>query len=170
MKLFQLIVAIAFLTMNLKAQEQNVSQDYINYNSIKNFPQPVGWVNDFENVLSNSQAHILDSILSAYYQESLNPIALVTVNSIAPYHKMQDFSSDLSNHWGIKNNRNYGLIIIYSKNLNQVWFKPGTRTRKILNDDICFRIIDKSIQPYLVKQNYYEGLRQGIQACIEEWK
>ncbi len=171
MKLFPLLTAILILvSIKMSAQQTDYTPNYISYNSIKDFPQPTGWVNDFEKVFTRSEAETLDSLLSSYYQETLNSIAVVTINSIAPYSRIQDFSTDLGYHWGISKNRNNGLIIVLSRNLNQVWFKPGAKTQKKLTESVCHNIIEKDIQPYLKNNDPFNGVIQGIQACIKEWK
>jgi uncharacterized protein len=172
MKLFSLLTAF-FILVSFKMsaqQQQELSPCYISYSSIKDFPQPVGWVNDFEKVFTTSEAEKLDSLLSNYYQETLNPIAVVTVNSIAPYARIQDFSTDLGYHWGISKNRNNGLIIVLSRSLNQVWVKPGAKTQKKLTESVCHNIIERDMQPFLKNNDHFNGVIQGIQACIKEWK
>ena len=162
-----LTLAIIFSLTNYSKTQDTVS-DIADYASIREFPQPVGWVNDFEHILSISEIETLDSIISNFYQETLNAIAVVTVNSIEPYQEIEDFSAALTNHWGVSRNRNNGLIIVLSKNLDQVWFGTGLRTQKKLPDEVCIDIINEDMKPYFVNNKHYEGLCKGIQACINE--
>ncbi|MEM9687051.1 MAG: TPM domain-containing protein, partial [Bacteroidota bacterium] len=70
------------------AQETEINKDL--------FPELIGYVNDFENILSEEQEMQLTNFLSVYEQNTTNEIAVVTINSIEPYSDFNQYAIDLS--------------------------------------------------------------------------
>lgn len=139
--------------------------------SLPKFPKSVGYVNDFENIFTPKQRMKLDTIIKAYEIETSNEIAVVTIDSIAPYENIKDFATDLANAWGIgKAGKDNGLLILLSKSRREIQISTGFGTEKVLSDEICKNIIDQTIIPEFKHGNYYEGIEKGLLVLMEKWE
>ena len=47
----------------------------------KTYPQPIGYINDFENILTVKEEKILDSLVTHFEQQTQIEIAIVTIDS-----------------------------------------------------------------------------------------
>lgn len=139
--------------------------------AIKAYGKPTGYVNDFEGLFSDNEIKQIDSIILAFELSSSNQIAIVTVSDIKPYESMQNFTTDLGNYWGIgQNDIDNGLIITVSSKMKSIWIGTGLGTEKILTDDKLKSIIDVNMIPYLKNGQHFQGIKEGLTECIENWK
>lgn len=151
--------------------EKSASELTLETDSVLKFPKSIGYVNDFENVFTSEQEIKLDKRIAAYELETTNEIAIVTIDSIKPYENINDFATDLSNEWGIgKKEKDNGLLILFSKSLREMRISTGIGTEKILTDEICKNVIDKTIIPEFKNRNYYNGIEKGLSELIILWK
>lgn len=140
-------------------------------NAIKKFPRPVGYVNDFENLLTKEQIADLDSCIAIFRRATTNQVVIVTIDSIQPYVSLQDFTTDLGNYWGVGlNDKDNGLMIVVSKTLRNTWIGTGYGTEKILTNDILDVIIATKMVPHFKKGEFYEGIKAGLLECMKKWK
>ena len=150
------------------------SRDQLNtikLDSIGDFPFPIGSVSDYEDVFTEEQLSELTKTISLYEQETTREIAIVTISSIEPYDNITDYSTDLANEWGIgKTESDNGLLILFSKNLREIRISTGYGTEKILTDEICRKVIDKTIIPEFRKGDYFSGIKIGLIELISKWK
>ncbi|EAR00013.1 TPM domain-containing protein [Maribacter sp. HTCC2170] len=138
--------------------------------SIGDFPFPIGSVSDYEKVFSEGQILKLTEIISSYEQETTREIAIVSVSSIEPYIDIQKYSTDLANEWGIgKAETNNGLLILFSKNLQEISISTGLGTEKILTDEICKKVIDSTIIPQFKNGKYLAGIEKGMAELTKQW-
>jgi uncharacterized protein len=174
MKLFTTLL-FATLLFSISSCGQSLHQKtekaYINYNAIKSYPKPTGYVNDFESLLSLKEKNQLDSIIIQFEKQTTNQIVIVTIPEIKPYESLKDFSTDLGNYWGVgQAEKDNGLIILVSKNMRQIWIGTGLGSEEILTNSILETIISTTIVPPFKKGAYFEGIRAGLIACIDNWK
>ena len=135
------------------------------------FPEPVGYVNDFEHILSPAQEKELTEQITRFEKQTSNQIAIVTIDSIAPYPTMQAYATDLSNTWGVgQKGKDNGLLIIVSARLRQARIATGLGTEKILTDEICQEIMDAHMLPQFKNGHYFNGLKTGVTELINRWK
>lgn len=135
------------------------------------FPEPVGFVNDFETILSKEENEELTQIISDFEAQTSNEIAVVSVDGIGDYNDFNEYALDLSKSWGIgKKGKDNGLTIVFSTKLRKVRINTGSETQKILTDTICENIMNKEILPEFKKGNYYIGIRTALLDFIEKWK
>jgi uncharacterized protein len=136
-----------------------------------NTPENRQWVFDYENVLTNSQIIILDSIIQDFENQTTNEIAIVTVDNIGDFNKMVEYAVDFGDKHRIgKPEKNNGLVILFSKSMRETFIATGYGTEKILKDEICNQIVDSTMIPHFKKQDYYAGLKAGLEECINKWK
>jgi uncharacterized protein len=135
------------------------------------FPKPVGYVNDFEQILSPAQEKEIADQISRFEKQTGNQIAVVTIDAIAPYPTMQAYATDLSNTWGVgQRGKDNGLLIVVSAKLRQSRISTGLGTEKILTDEICKEIMGTYMLPQFKKGAYFDGLQIGLTELINRWK
>lgn len=131
------------------------------------FPAPVGFVNDFSNILSQDQRDTLETMIRMHQQKTTNEIAIVTIKDMAPYDNIYDFSFDLANAWGVgvveKNN---GVVIVLNDSLGMVRINTGLGIEAIVPDSSIQKVIDANMLPEFAEGKLYEGLREGTAAVI----
>jgi len=129
------------------------------------------FVYDYENVLTLEQQDELALIIKKFEKETTKEIAIVTVDNIGKFDLMVEYAVDFgAKHQIGKRENGNGLIILFSKSLRKTFLATGCETEKILKDEICKEIVDYKMLPYFKKQDYYGGIKSGLQECINEWK
>ena len=135
------------------------------------FPKPIGYVNDFENVLSLEEVTKLENLLINYEKQTSNELVIVTISKTENEIDFDTYALDLSKNWGVgKKNKDNGLVIVISNQLGRIRICTGTRTEKILTDEICNTILEENIIPNFKNGEIYNGIESGINALIEKWK
>ena len=131
---------------------------------------PIGWVNDFEFILTPREEQKLDSLLRNYENETSNELTIITIDE--SWIRKSDFDSLVTvfhNTWGVgKKNKNNGIVIGLSKGLRTIRISNGYGIEGILTDKETKKIIDEIIIPEFKNERYYEGLRKGILKIIEK--
>jgi len=176
----QSIIILLALTLNFvsyrciaqdtasKKQNPELVSSYLKENT---FPKPIGFVNDFEDVLTVEQEKKLTELITRYEQKTTNEIVIVTINSIEPYFDFNQYAVDLFNYWGVgKKDKNNGLVFLFSKSLKKIRISTGIGTEKILTDNFCKSIIDQLIIPQFKEDKYYDGILFGLAELIAQWK
>ena len=80
------------------------------------FKNQIGYVNDFDDILSPEQETKLEQILKSYDDQTTNEIGIVTVKSIKPFDDIIDFNDALLQNWRFGKEGKYnGLIILIDK-------------------------------------------------------
>jgi uncharacterized protein len=136
-----------------------------------NFPKPIGYVNDFENVLSLEEVTKLENLLINYEKQTSNELVIVTISKTENEIDFNTYALDLSKNWGVgKRGKDNGLVIVISNQLGRIRICTGTGTEKILTDEICNTILEENIIPNFKNGEIYKGIESGINALIEKWK
>lgn len=173
-------ILILFLTLNLlsckgSAQETKIKKSATDVQlseTVKStFPKPIGIINDYGKIFSESQRTELSKILYNYDKETTRQIVVITIDSIKPYQNIQKYATDLGNEWGIGNTeKNNGLTIVVCNPCRQIGIATGTGTELILTDEICKNVIDQTIIPEFKNGNFYNGIKNGVVELIKKWK
>lgn len=133
------------------------------------FPLPVGYVNDFEKVFSTKQKKCLEKIIDKHRKETTNQIVIVTVDSINPYTSVPEYTLDLFNTWGVgTKEKNNGIVILFGKKIRQISITVGLGLEKQLSNEECQQIINKLIVPEFKKDDYFTGIRKGLEEIIRK--
>ncbi|QHI38575.1 hypothetical protein IMCC3317_39690 [Kordia antarctica] len=133
------------------------------------FPIPIGFVNDFDNILSDEQEANLLELVQQHEAKTSNQIAIVTLTSIQEYSGLEEYSLDLANNWkvGQEYKNNGVLIALYMKD-RRVWIQNGDGIMEKLTDDETLHIINNVMVPEFKNNDYYTGFYKGIEGIIEE--
>lgn len=166
--LFLIVLATEVSAQETELNETGSSVSLVNKLKI---PHPIGYVNDFEDILNSEQKNKLGQTIHEYEKQTTREIVIVTVKTIEPYDDIKDFATDLSNMWGVgKREKDNGLAIIFSKSLKQVRISTGYGTEKILTDDICKKVINEVMIPEFKKGEYYIGIEKDLAELIAKWE
>ncbi len=130
----------------------------------QNVPQPVGWVNDFANVIDQGNAAKLNSLIEEVEQKTTTEIAVVTINSIAPYDE-KEYARLLFDNWKPgKKGKDNGVLVFLAVKERRWRIETGYGVEGILPDGLCGEIGRNYMVPYFKEGNYGEGLYQGVRA------
>jgi len=128
----------------------------------QNLPQPTGWVNDFANVIDKGDADKLSSLTEEVEQKTTTEIAVVTVNSIAPYDE-KEYARVLFDSWKPgKKGKDNGVLVLLAVKERRWRIETGYGVEGILPDGLSGEIGRNYMVPYFKEGKYGEGLYQGI--------
>lgn len=131
------------------------------------FPQRVGWVNDYEKLLTANEIAELTTIIRNHQQLTGDEIAIVTTKSFAPYHDLGSYGKDLATVWGIgKSKKDKGLMIMLSKTKGEIQFVPGDGLKATLTDTVLNQLIDNKMIGSLQKELFGDALIAGTKEII----
>ncbi|MFD0991624.1 TPM domain-containing protein [Tenacibaculum geojense] len=181
MKLIFQIILLAFLTIyGCKSKHVNESEPRSEAPKVEftefdlgesDLPKLKREVNDYEFIFTPEQLEKLTLIIRDFEKETTNQIAVVSIDSIGKYTDFDQFAIDLSNYNGVgQKEKDNGLTIVFSKNLKKIRISTGYGTEKILTDEICKNVIDRTIIPEFKNGEYYNGIEKGITELIAKWK
>lgn len=131
--------------------------------------KPQGWVNDFENIFSGSEASALDSIISEFEKRTGIELVIVSIKKewVSADH-FEDFIIEIASDWGVgKKSLNNGIIIGISKGLRRVRITTGTGVQEKIADEKAKWIIDNLMVPEYKKGDFYTGTIEGISRIIK---
>ncbi len=132
------------------------------------FPAPLGSVSDFEKILTAEQIRSLDSIIIQHERRTDNKISIVSTRSVKPYQSLNEYCTNLLDNWEKGDDKKHSILISFSKRLDEVHIITGSSLKRRLSDKEIKRIIKKSMQPEFEKDDYYSGLKKGLQKIIAE--
>lgn len=171
MKKFVILFILSFLVFNCKTKQIENSDKSVQKTGLKTgFPKSLGYVSDYDNVLTDEQINTLTKILSEYEAKTTNQIAVVSITKNLNGDNFDQYALDLSNNWGIgTSKKDNGLTIVFSNKLRKIRICTGIGTEKILTDKICAIVLNEKILPEFKKYDYYSGLTKGINEFINLW-
>ena len=132
--------------------------------------RPIGWVNDFEFILTPQEEQKLDSILTRFENETSVELAVITIDtSWVAKSSFDSLVLVFHNSWGVgKKDKNNGIVIGISKGYRKIRITNGYGIEPILSDNETKKIMDELILPEFKKDLFYEGLRKGILKISEK--
>ncbi len=132
------------------------------------YPKPDGWVSDFENVFSNEEKNILDSLINNHKTLTTNEIAIVTVPaSYYPEDSLDAYSLKLFNRWGIGDKEKMnGVGIIFCLQNRKLRIETGKGLMQKLTNEKSKKIIDSLMLPSFKNAHYFDGVMKGVAEII----
>jgi uncharacterized protein len=171
-------ILILFLTLNFlsckgiaqeTATEKLTTEIDFSDTEKNSIPKPIGIINDYGQIFTESQLTELSKILYDYDIETTRQIVVVTVDSIKPYNDIQKYATDLGQTWGVGTaEKNNGLTIVVCNPCRQIGVATGTEL--ILTGEICKKVIEEKIIPEFKNGEFYSGIKKGVIELIEKWK
>ncbi|MBL7150505.1 TPM domain-containing protein [Candidatus Microgenomates bacterium] len=132
------------------------------------FPEPVGYVNDFGKMFSSEFGENLEKRLSDFEKETTVEIAIVTIESLADY-TVEEYAVRLFEQWKIgKKEKDNSLLLLSAKEERKVRIEVGYGLEPVITDGRAGRIIREKIVPSFKKENYEQGIELAV-VQIEEY-
>lgn len=132
--------------------------------------QPVGYVNDFANILSASDKAQLESQLVEFEKETSNEIVVVTVNNLDGDY-IENYAVKLFEEWGIGKAKNdNGVLLLVAPNERELRIEVGYGLEGALPDISSKSIIDNDIVPKFREGDFAAGIALGVESIISATK
>lgn len=164
-----LLTVILLLTGSLLLAQQS--------NFIKDRPFTPHVVNDYGSFLSSGDERTLEKELISFREKKGYSIVIITLSTLTDNSgytwSVEDAALQYFNKWGIGSKRsNDGVLILLSKDPRRVRIATGSGVDHKLTDEVCQRIIDRTIVPKFKMGSYYSGLKEGvkdIESALTGW-
>ncbi|MDR1908953.1 MAG: TPM domain-containing protein [Spirochaetaceae bacterium] len=127
-------------------------------------PEPSGYVNDFAGVMDAGDLRAAEALASALETGTGAQLAVVTVESYAPYPSLDDFSLALAGAWGIGGRNDDGVLLILAVRERRVKIEVGYGLEGAIPDSAAGRILDTAVIPDFRQDHFSGGLLKGMQA------
>jgi len=128
----------------------------------QNVPQPVGWVNDFANVIDKENIAKLNSLIAELEEKTTAEIAVVTISSIAPYDEVE-YARKLFDSWKPgKKGKDNGVLVLLAVKERRWRIETGYGVEGILPDGLCGEIGRNYMVPLFKGGDYGKGLYFGV--------
>jgi len=130
------------------------------------FPQPVGYVNDFANLLDPSARASLDAKLAAYSRATGNEIAIAIFPDLggAP---IDDFTARLEEAWKVgRRGQDNGVLLVVAVREREVRIEVGYGLEGRVTDAQAGEIIRRDIAPSFRAGDYAGGVNTAVDALI----
>ncbi|KPJ86519.1 MAG: hypothetical protein AMS17_12155, partial [Spirochaetes bacterium DG_61] len=76
-------------------------------------PKPIGYINDFAGVMDQASKVQMDTIMKALNDKTGVEMAVVSVETLAPYATIEEYSIELATEWGIgKRGEDTGVLLL----------------------------------------------------------
>ena len=125
-------------------------------------PQSSGWVNDFAGVINPEYKEKLNSLIEELEQKTSAEIAVVTIDSIAPYDE-KEYARLLFDNWKPgKKDKDNGVLVLLAVKERRWRIETGYGVEGILPDGLCGDIGRNYMVPFFKQAKLGEGLYQGV--------
>ncbi|WP_378187528.1 TPM domain-containing protein [Aquimarina sp. W85] len=164
-----IILILTFFSCKTAKVETKTEQPKTEINASE-FPQQIGFINDFEKIFTEDDIKFLENALLYYKDNSNREIAIITIESVPENMEFDQYAIRMSGNWNVgKNNDGNGLTVVLSKKLRKVRISTTEKTRNYLTDEFCQKVIDENMIPEFKKGNYNDGILLGINELIRKW-
>ncbi len=129
-------------------------------------PQPVGYVNDFANIIPDDVEAALEAKLSAYETKTTNEVVVVTVLSLEG-KSVEDYTIELARAWGVgQKEKDNGIVILVAPSERKVRIEVGYGLEGTIPDAIAKRIIEQDMTPKFRAGDLAAGIVAGVDAVL----
>jgi uncharacterized protein len=128
---------------------------------------PSGFVNDFANIIDDTQQAQIENQLSAYEKETSNEITIVTIQNLGD-DTIENYAVKLFEDWKIgKANNDNGLLFLIAVDDKQMRIEVGYGLEPYIVDAEAARVINNIVKPEFQNGDYTIGISKGVNAIIE---
>lgn len=128
----------------------------------QSYPEPKGFVNDFENILSPEEESQLDAYLTDFAQSTSNEISVVTL-TLPEGETIETYTAKLAEEWGVggADNSNGVVVAVYPK-IRKIRIEVGYGLEGALPDLFVTNLIREVMQPAFRQNDFYGGIRGAV--------
>ncbi|HPT92960.1 MAG TPA: TPM domain-containing protein [Limnochordia bacterium] len=130
------------------------------------FPEPVGYVNDFANVISSSSEAQITAIAEALAENQGIELAVVTFSDIGGQY-LEDYAVDLFAAWGIGGPDDSGILILLVIDTREIRVETGYGIETVLPAGKVGRILDEYVIPHLRRSDWDTAMVEAAKAYQE---
>jgi uncharacterized protein len=110
-------------------------------------------------------AEAVENLVAAVKEKTGAELALVTVESYAPYATISEYSIALAEAWGVgERDKDNGVILILAMTEREIRIEVGYGLEGAIPDSVAGRILDTVVIPAFQNDNFSGGLREGCRA------
>lgn len=165
--LFFFSVAICAIAQNTGKVNLNSAKENLTlYRQIfwDSLPKPIGWTNDYEGIFSDEEKENLNKLITDFEKQTTIEFGIVTIDTVkTSKDKFEALSLHIAKTWGIgKKGKDNGILIGLSKGYRKIRIELGNGITKIFSEQETKEIIDQDFIPEFKKENYYQGMLNGI--------
>ena len=134
------------------------------------YPAPTSnfFVNDFANVISDSDENEILQKGIALYNATKAQVVMVTVDSLEGM-EVNDYALELGNNWGVgQEKEDTGIVLLLSVGDRQTTIQVGYGLEGAVNDAKAGRILDTYALPYFKVDEFSTGLKGAYAALVNE--
>ncbi|MDZ7372594.1 MAG: TPM domain-containing protein [candidate division KSB1 bacterium] len=133
----------------------------------QDFPRPVGYVNDFAQVISDEWENKITAICSELERKTSAEIAVVTMPTVGE-NDYREYANRLFEAWGIgKKGKDNGVLIFNAVQERKVWIEVGYGLEPVINDARAGDIFREVMRPLLREGRYGEAFYNGVLSIAE---
>ncbi len=126
------------------------------------FPRPVGYVNDFANIISPEAENLIEAIALQVKEKTGAEIAVVTIETTHGVD-IEQYAVDLFMAWGIgERGKDNGILILVAFKDKKLWIKPGYGIEGAVPDAEAHRIYRKILRPGFQAGRYDDALVEAV--------
>jgi len=130
-------------------------------------PMPRNHVEDYANVINDSDEHSLNGVLQELEQKTGAQYIVLTVLSTGGL-PIEQFSIELAEKWKLgQKGKDNGMLFVLSKNDRKWKFEVGYGLEGFITDLYCGRVGRDVLVPYLREGDYSRGIYQANLQIIQ---
>ncbi len=136
--------------------------------SAQDLPEnPTGHVNDFADMLTQTEEQRLETKLRNYRDTTTTVIAIATLNNLQGY-PVEEIGTRLFNNWNLwEGDKDNGILILIAKDERQMRIEVGYGLEGAVPDVMAGRIIREILTPRFKQGQFYTGLDVASSAVIQ---
>ncbi len=124
-------------------------------------PMPRHYVEDYANVINDSDEHSLNGILQELEQKTGAQYIILTVKTTEGV-PIQQFSIELTDKWKLgQKGKDNGMLFVLAAADRKYWFNTGYGLEGFITDQYCGQVGRDVLVPYLKKGDYGKGIYQA---------
>jgi uncharacterized protein len=135
----------------------------------KSFPNYVGHVNDFAQIVDSQTKQRLETILTNFENLTGTQIAVVTIQSLND-RPIEEYANGLYRAWGIGaktgENKDKGALLLVALQDRKTRLEVGYGLEGDLPDGLAGEII-RRMRPFLQQQQYSQGVNVGVRTLVD---
>jgi len=125
------------------------------------FPNHVGYVNDYAGILSAETKYKLTSLSAEIENKTTSQLAVLTIDTTSPLD-IETYAVKLFEKWGIgQKGKNNGVLILIAVKDRTVRIEVGYGLEGAIPDALANNIIEKSMVPFFKNRDYNSGVLQA---------
>lgn len=130
------------------------------------YPSYTGHVNDYADILTETQKAHLENRLRAYEKEAGIEIAILLINTTNGV-PINDYAIGLGNEWGVgKSEQDNGIVMVGAMLDRDFFIATGRQTEVFISDGEAGSIVRNYLVPYFKEEQYFKGISVTLEQVI----